>query len=135
MEIDLDFDSLRDSDIDNTRSSIESAVSDTPAKTPVKKVVASATPAKVAVKRPLVRASLPNQIKIKIGDKVIKLFLYFCIKHCRPLACILASMGSILLSIKYIILIIIFNVSIEGQETKATNRNETNFDTKDKIFS
>lgn len=75
MEIDLDFDSLRDSDIDNTRSSIESAGSNTPAKTPVKKVAASATPAKVAVKRPVVRASLPNQIKIKIGDKVIKLFL------------------------------------------------------------
>lgn len=76
MEIDLDFDSLRDSDIDNTRSSIESAGSNTRAKTPVKKVAATVTPAKAAVKRPVVRGtSLPNQIKIKIGDKVIKLFL------------------------------------------------------------
>lgn len=75
LEVDLDFDELRDSDIDNTRSSIESAESNTPAKEPVKRVSAPVTPAKVAAKRPVVRASLPNQIKIKIGDKVIKLFL------------------------------------------------------------
>lgn len=73
MEIDLDFDSLRDSDIDNTRSSIESAGSSSKAKVTVKKEVVPVTPAKVAaVKRPVVRASLSNQIKIKIGDKVIK---------------------------------------------------------------
>lgn len=74
MDIDLDFDSLRDSDIDNTRSSIESAGSSSKAKVPAKKE--PVTPAKVAaVKRPVVRASLSNQIKIKIGDKVIKQFL------------------------------------------------------------